>query len=289
MKTTYSTTPVAFSFPIPELDFRDCSANRWNGGSIVRSHFWNCMSSLLPNIEFCAIRSLMPLVKLIDEPKLHAEVKLFCDQEAAHGTTHSRFNSQHLHTRYPFLLKIENWERKLFSLMAAVFPRKLFLSLFVAVEHWTAAFSQYGLAEPDAWFCNSDSTMFTLWEWHAVEELAHKSVCYDVYRFFKGGFFIQVIGMLILLLLIMLPGIVLRLMYVFAKDGVSRRLSTYVELCKYLFGRQGVLRKTFGDFLSFFNPRYRPWNIDSKPLIEAYLSRLDGEHVTLPTSCHGFD
>ena len=282
MKSSYSTSPAAFHFPIPELDFQACSANRWNGGSMVRSHFWNCMSSLLPNIEFCAIRSLMPLMKLIDDPKLCGEVKQFCDQETAHGTNHSRFNSQLLHTRYPFLRKLENWERWLFSKMADLFPRRLFLSLFVAVEHWTAAFSQYGLAEPDAWFEKCDNTMFALWEWHAVEELAHKSVCYDVYRYFKGAYLSLVIGMVLLLFLIMLPGIMLRLVYMFAKDGIAWRFSSYRELLRYLLGKQGILRKTFGDFLSFFNPRYRPWNIDSRPLIEAYLSRCNGGQATLP-------
>lgn len=142
----YSTSPQKITFQIPTLDFSKCSANRWNDGSIIKSQFWNCMSSLLPNIEFCAIRSLRPLMPLIREKKLYDEVNLFCEQELAHGSHHSRFNSMHLHNSYPFLKRIEQWERYFFSLLARFLPRPLFLSFFVAVEHWTAAFSQFGLS-----------------------------------------------------------------------------------------------------------------------------------------------
>lgn len=280
MTQTFSTSPVLLSFPVPDLIFNHCNPQRWNGDSIVRSHFWNSMSSLLPNIEFCAIRSLMPLMPFIHDTKLHAEVVQFCNQENAHGALHSRFNREHLHTNYPLLQTIETWERHCFSWMSNFLPRRLFFSLFVAVEHWTAAFSQHGLSNPDAWFARSDCTMFRLWEWHAVEELAHKSVCYDVYRYFKGGYLAQISGMILLLLLIMLPGIFLRLMYLFIKDKVWWHLRTYSELATYLLGRQGVLRCTFSDFFSFFNPRFRPWDVDSRPLIEAYLTQLNAVQDT---------
>ncbi|MFZ6818816.1 metal-dependent hydrolase [Undibacterium sp. Ji22W] len=273
MTSSFSTSPIALSFPVPNLVFEGCDPQRWNGGSIVKSQFWNSMSSLLPNIEFCAIRSLMPMMQHINDSKLRSEVRLFCDQENAHGTLHSHFNREHLHTNYPLLKSIEAWERHCFSWMSKFLPQRLFLSLFVAVEHWTAAFSQHGLCTPDAWFAESDRTMFQLWEWHAVEELAHKSVCYDVYRYFKGGYVTQVMGMLLLLLFIMLPGICVRLVYLFSKDKVWWHLGTYRELAAYLLGRQGVLRKTFKDFLRFFNPRFRPWDINSLPLIEAYLTQ----------------
>lgn len=283
MTSTFSTSPMAINFPIPNLQFDDCDPQRWNGGSIVKSQFWNSMSSLLPNIEFCAIRSLMPLIQKIDDAKLHKEVLLFCDQENAHGTLHSRFNREHLHTNYPQLQNIEAWERHCFSWMSKFLPRRLFLSLFVAVEHWTAAFSQHGLSKPDAWFADSDSTMFALWEWHAVEELAHKSVCYDVYRYFNGQYLTQITGMLLLLLFIMLPGICLRLIYLFVKDKVWWRWRTYRELASYLLGKQGVLRYTFRDFLCFFNPRFRPWDVDSLPLIKAYLTHTDTVQDTQQT------
>lgn len=284
MKEIFSTTPVAMSFPIPELVFDECDPCHWNGGSVVKSHFWNSMSSLLPNIEFCAIRSLLPLVQNIDEHKLHEEVRLFCNQENAHGTLHSRFNRQHLHSSYPFLERLETWERHCFSWMSKLLPQSVFLSLFVAVEHWTAAFAQHGLSNPDAWFASCDRTMFRLWEWHAIEELAHKSVCYDVYRYFRGGYVSHVLGMMLLLLLIMLPGLCLRLAYLFLKDKVWWRLRTYQELAHYLFSKFGVLRMTFKDFLSYFHPKYRPWNIDSMPIINAYQARILTMHDTHKTS-----
>ncbi len=268
-----STSPEHFEFVIPDFDFSHCDVKSWNGGSAVRSHFWNTMSSLLPNIEFCAIRSLRPLIAQIEDSKLQRELHLFCDQECAHGTHHGQFNQDRLHPAYPFFKRLEDWERHLFSAIVRFLPRRFLLALFVAVEHWTAAFSQYGLSEPEAWFRDSDAEMFKLWEWHAVEELAHKSVCYDVFRYYSGGYLSLVIGMVFLLLVVMLPGIALRLLYAFWRDKLWWRPTTYLRLAVYLFGRGGVLSKTFSVFLKYFNPRFHPWAIDSLTLIDAYRKR----------------
>ncbi|WP_169708667.1 metal-dependent hydrolase [Trinickia terrae] len=273
MNKTYSHTPVPLDFPVPEFDFAGCDARRWNGGSAVKSHFWNTFSSLLPNIEFCAIVTLLPIVKRIDDAKLNMETSQFCRQEGEHGNAHSRFNAQRLHPDYPFLTRMESWERSLFKRLSIWLPLNWNLALFVAVEHWTAAFSHFGLQRPDDWFSECDPTMFSLWEWHAVEELAHKSVCFDIFRYFGGSYFSRVAGMVLLLALIMLPGIFARMAYLFWKDGIFFKPATYKGLFSYLFSRTGVLRTTFLDFLGYFRLGYNPWNLDSRPLISAWESR----------------
>jgi len=270
MKKAHSSTPVELEFPEPEFNFRSCVANLWNGSSPVKSHFWNALSSLLPNIEFCAIRKLLPIIPTIADEKLNREIVQFCGQEAAHGKAHARFNAEHLHTTYPFLAKLEAWERGLFSIMGKVFPTRLFFALFVAVEHWTAAFSHFGLEDPEGWFADSDPTMFRLWEWHAVEELAHKAVCFDVYRYIGGGYFFQQLGMIMLLAFVMLPGIVIRLLYFFWKDSLLFKFSTFTKLCSYLFGKSGILSATFMEFLRYFKPGYQPWQLDSRSLIQSW-------------------
>jgi uncharacterized protein len=175
MKSTCSSTPIELDFYQPELSFENCNPRYWNDLSEVKSHFWNALSSLLPNVEYFAIRVLHTIIPSISDEKLKGEVIQFCKQESMHGNIHTRFNTQQLHTAYPLLIKLERWENSLFVFFASSLSSKLYLSLFVAVEHWTAAFSQHGLDDPDIWFPNCDTAMYKLWEWHAVEELAHKS------------------------------------------------------------------------------------------------------------------
>lgn len=272
-----SSTPVELAFPTPDFDFSAVDPVRWNGGSAPRSHFWNTMSSLLPNIEFCAIRSLTPLAGRIDDPKLQREVRQFCEQEAQHGTAHSRYNAERLHPAYPALARIEAWERDLFTVFARRLPRSVFLALFVAVEHWTAAFSQYGLETPDAWFGECDPVMFELWEWHAVEELAHKAVCYDVFVCLGGRYGAQVVGMGLLLGAIMLPGIAMRMACLFWYDGMLFKARAHLQLLACLLGRRGVLTRTARSFAHYFHPRYRPWDVDSLPLIRAWQARTGAD------------
>lgn len=273
MKYIYSSTPIELDFPVPDFDFKNCSPNRWNDLSQAKSQFWNSMSCMLPNLEYCTIKSLLPQISAINDENLKRHVNQFCSQETMHAKAHTKFNEQHLYRAYPMLPKFEAWERNIFSIFEKILPKKLNYSLYVAVEHWTAALSQYGLENPDNWFSNCDPNMYKLWEWHAVEELAHKSVCYDVNRYFGRHYLFDILGMVVVLLSIMLPGIIFRVIYLFWKDKILFKPSTHIELFKHLFGRNGVLQLTFKDLLHYFKPRYHPWDIDSMPLIKVYLNK----------------
>lgn len=273
MRSTFSTTPIELVFPLPDFDFKNCSARYWNDKSEAKSHFWNALSSLLPNAEFCAIVGIITIIPTIGDEKLKIETTQFCKQESTHGNTHTNFNAQHLHTNYPYLKNIESWERKMFMFFHKHFSRKAYLSLFVAIEHLTAAFSHHGLGNPLYWFSNCDPTMFKLWEWHAVEELAHKSVCYDIHRYIGGNYFSKTIGMATLLIFIILPGMTMRLTYFFFKDGILFNPAKHLDLLFYLLGQHGVITRIFRDFIKYFNPNYQPWDTDSLPQISAYKQR----------------
>ncbi len=56
------------------------------------------------------------------------------------------------------------------------------LAATVALEHFTAMMAGYMLEFPNIMFKGLSENMKNLWLWHAVEEIEHKHVAFDVYQ-----------------------------------------------------------------------------------------------------------
>lgn len=56
------------------------------------------------------------------------------------------------------------------------------LAATVALEHFTAMMAGYMLEYPNIMFKGLSENMKNLWLWHAVEEIEHKHVAFDVYQ-----------------------------------------------------------------------------------------------------------
>ena len=54
------------------------------------------------------------------------------------------------------------------------------LAATMALEHFTAAFAHRLLADPDL-LKGASADLARLWRWHAIEEIEHKGVAYDVF------------------------------------------------------------------------------------------------------------
>jgi hypothetical protein len=53
------------------------------------------------------------------------------------------------------------------------------------------------------------------------------------------------------------------------QDGVAG-LRAWAMLISYLWLRPGMFRRIGGAWLSFFLPRFHPWNVDDRALLRAY-------------------
>ena len=64
------------------------------------------------------------------------------------------------------------------------------LALTVAMEHFTASLAEFLLKNPEA-MDTVDPTVRKMMLWHAVEEIEHKAVAFDVYRAFVNKEFMR--------------------------------------------------------------------------------------------------
>ena len=54
-----------------------------------------------------------------------------------------------------------------------------------------------------------------------------------------------------------------------AQDGIAGWRAR-VEVCVYLFGRRGILRRITPAWRAYFRPGFHPWNRDDRALIAAH-------------------
>jgi predicted metal-dependent hydrolase len=147
--------------------------------SPLLSHLLTALSMTFPAGEQFFVHTVRQVRDQVTDPELQARISGFIGQEAMHAQAHSQFNAVLDHTDYPVLryqkqaiLGIEQLKQRT--------PRRQ-LAATVAYEHFTALLATQLLKRP-RFFAGLDPNLQQLWLWHAVEEIEHKSVAFDVYQ-----------------------------------------------------------------------------------------------------------
>jgi hypothetical protein len=101
-------------------------------------------------------------------------------------------------------------------------PPRIPLAFTAAAEHFTAIRAEKILADDDFNAIHGDAEVWNLLKWHAIEELEHKSVAFDVFQTVGGTEKVRqrVMAVMIPLLLLLMRGV---LAYSGSKDPDARR------------------------------------------------------------------
>ena len=174
------------------FDAQAPAATYFADGSMVFSHLIAVLSAIFPPGEDIFVRSVRRYRDLITDPDLKKRVAAFIGQEKTHGRQHRGLNEQLATMGYPtawfeyLLQSTERMEKFLDKQYPS--PRRLprlrhfFLGFTVAAEHFTAVWAENILKSPEIQAMMYDPEIRNLLNWHALEELEHKSVAFDVYR-----------------------------------------------------------------------------------------------------------
>lgn len=180
----------------PTFDFSSVPRN-WFYGSYLTSHTADALHLLFPAGERFFIRSVLHYLPRITDPTLRARVKAFAAQEASHGRSHeASFSHLEAHGfEYASFLRV--YEKVVFGFVERIGPRKLRLSVTVALEHFTATMAVHALTEGH--LQNTHPTMGRMLLWHACEEIEHRSVAFEVYRAVGGSYPTRIAGLAVAL------------------------------------------------------------------------------------------
>lgn len=225
----------------------------------------NAIAILAPAFERLAISSVLPYRGHIHDPKLNEQVQGFIGQESAHGSEFIRYNQVLKHQGYD-TKKLEKDNIKKFTWLTQKLSSKMHLSLTLAAEHLTAIISDLLLKEPQ-WLENATPQCAALWRWHAIEEIEHKAVVYDLYEAQKGGYVMRIMGMI--MVTIMLGGLLIQnFLHLIMRDKLITKRTFWGRYFSVLWGRKGFLRKLILPYLRYYVPGFHPWQHNNHDLIQ---------------------
>jgi predicted metal-dependent hydrolase len=266
----------------PRLGFAGVP-KRWFAGSAAVSHVANGVNLLFPAGERFFVRSVRHYLAELEDPTLVAQVRGFFGQEGRHAQAHERFFDTLREQGYDIDAFLGPYEALAYDRVEKRAPPALRLAVTVALEHFTAILAEDALTSGE--LEHAHPTMRQLLEWHAVEELEHKSVAFDVLAATNPGYALRMVGLALATLglgafWLKATGALL------AKDGLTLRdCGRELDELRAAAQQRGhaprsILSGVFGRGIrEYLRPSFHPSDRDHRALVAQALARLAAEGV----------
>lgn len=197
MRTAPTKRPEKIPVRKPQWTFQELV------GQKPRSEFgrllFGAMSLVFPEGERFFIRSVKHFAGQIDDAALSQDIKDFIGQEAQHGKVHETFNKAVLGHNYDIEPFLRWYKETMFDFVeqraTQVLGPKIALSITAAAEHFTATWAAHGLSSGYLEEHITNQTMLDFMQWHAVEEIEHKHVAFDVLQQVDDSYALRAAGM----------------------------------------------------------------------------------------------
>ena len=242
----------------------------YDGNPIISTMMY-AMSASFPDGERFFIESVRHYQKRIEDPLLLAQIRGFIGQEAHHGRVHDDFNARAQELGLA-MDRIERRFKRRLDFVRKRLPPEQHLAITAALEHMTASLAQWTLESPEAGLAGKEhSPLQEILVWHAMEEIEHKAVAFDVYRsqvkdeklristgkLVFRTFWVQVaIAQCILLW----------------KDRKLPSLRHIREAWDFMWGKNGFRRWADAQLKHYLEPGFHPNDIDQQHLLEHWES-----------------
>ena len=259
----------------PEFGFDASMPKYWLDGDPFKTRFFDAMSTLFPEGEKFFIQCVRDYRDEVKDPELSRQVKDFIFQEGQHSMAHGLFNDR-LRAQGIHVDKIEEESRVVLALFRRKLPKAITLAQTAAVEHFTA-FMAHGFMKRTKLFEHADPRMRALYYWHAVEEIEHKSVAFDVLqKIAKAGYFTRILPMLWVSMMFPLH-IFLVMRHMLRVDGFGpwQRLKMWARGLYWLYGPGGLIPPLLGDYFAYYRPGFHPWQDGTLDAYERWRSIYD--------------
>lgn len=234
----------------------------WADGNPFKTRLIDAVQATFPDGERYFIASVRAFREAIQDPELMDEVRDFMMQEGQHGMVHSEYNRRLQRNG----IDIEAFTRH----TKAISDRRLDrysdeynVAFTAALEHFTAMMADLFFAEKSV-LEGADERVRAMLAWHAVEEMEHKSVAFDVMqKVAKVGYLQRTLAMThatlsFSLYTMIAPWFMLRM------DGYSfvERLSLYAKGLPWVFHpRKGIFVRLMPMIAHYYKQDFHPSDI----------------------------
>jgi uncharacterized protein len=239
----------------------------WMGDDAYTTHLLNAMSLMFPHGERMFMDAVRAFRDRVGDPQLARQVRGFLAQEALHSREHRSMNA------WLTTLGI-NAEAYEAAVEEDIKRRRAKrgpiddLAVTCALEHFTAILAHAWLTNP-GFREQAAEPLRTLWTWHALEELDHKSVAYDVYAEVGGDYLTRVRWMLRITVVFFMS--VSSFQYYLLRG--DKQLGKRKELLKSwwkFWGPRGHFTRCIPAYLRYYKRGFHPWDEDDRALITRF-------------------
>jgi predicted metal-dependent hydrolase len=248
-----------------DFEFTDDIPEHWANDNAVLTAVMAGLSAAFPPGERYFIESVKHYADQVSDPVLKERIRGFVGQEANHTKEHLAFN-EFLDGRGMPVGKMQRFvEARLKSIKKMSSPAQN-LARTVALEHLTA-FLASALIENSTLLEHTHPTIAAFWAWHAIEEIEHRSVAFDVYKQHVDDEWLRLRAMAGITV-IFSAVTVLRTLIVLKSTGNLLNLPAWTRGLDLLFGRQGMVRKSFPLYRAYYRSSFHPDQHDNLDALE---------------------
>lgn len=270
---------ASVGIPPRQMDFRipEDSPRYFYDNNATATLFFAMLSGFFPPGERFFMESVRHFRDRITDEKLKAEVSGFMGQEAIHGREHDRLNE--LLTSRGIDMSVPDKMVKLGIWLLEQLPPSQQLACTTYMEHFTALLAQRLLTDAD-FRSKADPEMIKLWQWHALEELEHKAVAYDVYETIGNSQRERLLAAPCVMVALT-PVVLLSWSWLVVREGKATDIGDIRRGLNMLFGLNGFVTRILPKMPLFHRKRFHPAKHDTRALEKEWRERLFGENGAL--------
>lgn len=271
---SYQNRPKAIGITVRRLHFNPKAIRRhYFANSPVMSHLLTALSSTFPIGEQFFVHSVRNVRDQVQDSALQAQIAAFIGQEAMHSKAHAEFNDAWRRDDYN-LDRFQAWLARKDSYIKNLHP-KIQLAITCAFEHFTALLGGYILQHPEVLSTLDDDAM-KLWVWHAIEEIEHRSVAFDVYQAVYGDDKIRK-----MIMRSVTTGFASLTFYSASRLFLQDQKKSLPKVGGNLFGVYllgKMLLQMFPEYLSYYKKDFHPTETDYSQIIQYWKKRMAEEY-----------
>ncbi|WP_224991540.1 metal-dependent hydrolase [Acinetobacter pittii] len=243
------------------------------------------LSAMFPPGEMFFIESIRNVRNQIKDEKLLEDIRAFIAQEAFHSREHKTLNNHLIHSNYPEVIEIEAKTKARLDKLRKLSTVEQ-VAATVVMEHYTATLARLLLTDQ---LIKQKTTQESrnLWEWHALEELEHKSVAFDVLNAIGGNSSKNRKLALARVTKLIMPIMFEYWIKILKRKDIRFSLKQLKDGVYLGFGgvnRLGILSKAFVDMLDVRDENFNPLHMQTEQLEAEFREKLFGQQGFLKES-----
>ncbi|MBQ0793642.1 MAG: metal-dependent hydrolase [Oleispira antarctica] len=261
--------PRHMSFP-----FNEVKDKFFFGGNSLLTVFAGALSSTFPPGEAEFIESVRNYRDQVKDETLKHQINGFIGQEGHHSHQHKQANVALTELGIDAVRLEKHLEKdiKKFTKRKYATP-KFRLAMTVGMEHLTAIMAEHVLTTPES-LGPLDETVQELLYWHAVEEIEHKAVAFDVYMLCENDqkYLRRILRLVSVLFSIRIACYMVALLF------WARKMPSWKDVkgfYSFMFNKKvGLIPGIRSNYKDYFKEGFHPWDHANQDLVDMWKEKM---------------